>query len=158
MPTTMVRTAMLGSASVAAATRALAAPPHGSQRASKMVSNLARPSRLTGVPSWRSTSDIRGSGVAGLKSFIKDNRQDNFVDNISRKLLAYALGRSLQLSDEALIEKMKTNLAANGYRFRSLVETIVLSPQFRDQRVATVTAAAPARPALNKINFQKEKP
>ncbi len=105
--------------------------------------------------------DIQGTGIAGLKSFIKDKRQENFVDNISRKLLAYALGRSLQLSDEVLIEKMKTNLAAKSYRFSSLVETIVLSPQFRDHRVGAVTASAPAptqKPALNRINFQKEKP
>jgi hypothetical protein len=105
--------------------------------------------------------DVKGDGIAGLKSFVKDHRQENFIDNISRKLLAYALGRSLQLSDEALIEKMKVNLAANGNRFSSLAETIVLSPQFRDQRVAPAIAAAPAptqKPALNRINFQKEKP
>jgi hypothetical protein len=105
--------------------------------------------------------DVQGTGVAGLKSFIKDHRQENFVDNISRKLLAYALGRSLQLSDEALIDKMKVNLAANGYRFGSLVETIVLSPQFRDQRVTPLTTAqkppAAANP-LQRINLPKEKP
>ena len=38
-----------------------------------------------------------------------------------------ALGRSLLLSDEPAIERMKTTLAANGYRFDSLVETIVTS-------------------------------
>jgi hypothetical protein len=104
--------------------------------------------------------DVQGSGVPGLKSFIKDHRQDNFVDNLSRKLLAYALGRSLQLSDEGLIDKMKANLKAKDYRFSALVETIVLSPQFRDRRAALVTAAAPvsSKPQpLQKINFQKEK-
>jgi hypothetical protein len=45
-------------------------------------------------------------------------------------LLAYALGRSLQLSDEPTLERMQTQLAANGYRFSPLVETIVTSPQF----------------------------
>jgi hypothetical protein len=103
--------------------------------------------------------DVQGNGVAGLKAFIKDHRQENFVDNLSRKLLAYALGRSLQFSDEGLIDKMKVNLAANGYRFRSLVETIVLSPQFRDHRALPLTTAqTPSKPALTKINFQKEKP
>jgi hypothetical protein len=100
-----------------------------------------------------------GDGVPGLKAYIKANRQDLFVDNISRKLLAFALGRSLQLSDEGLIDKMKVNLAKDGYRFRALVETIVVSPQFRDRRAPIVTAAAPATPAnsnLKKINFQKE--
>jgi hypothetical protein len=57
---------------------------------------------------------------------------------------------------------MKANLAANGYRFRSLVETIVLSPQFRDHRVAAITTASRTAPAaanpLQKVNLPKEKP
>jgi hypothetical protein len=58
------------------------------------------------------------------------------VDNFSRKLLAYSLGRSLLLSDEPTIERMKAALAANGYRFTSLVEAIVTSPQFVNRRPA----------------------
>jgi hypothetical protein len=50
-------------------------------------------------------------------------------------LLAYALNRSLQLSDEALIERMKTRLLAKDYGFDSLVETIVTSPQFLNTRI-----------------------
>jgi len=105
--------------------------------------------------------EVQGTGVPGLKAFIKDHRQENFIDNISRKLLAYALSRSLQLSDEALLDRMKANLAAKDYRFSSLIETIVLSPQFRNQRVpvlATASTAAPAAPdPLQKINLPKEK-
>jgi hypothetical protein len=98
-----------------------------------------------------------GNGVSGLRDFIKANRQDEFIDNLSRKLLAYALGRSLQLSDEGLIDRMKVNLKNDDYRFRALVETIVLSPQFRDHRVEPLTTAqgAPAKDGLHKINFQK---
>ena len=33
-----------------------------------------------------------------------------------------------------LIERMQAKLAANGYRFHSLVETIVTSPQFLNKR------------------------
>jgi hypothetical protein len=50
-------------------------------------------------------------------------------------LLAYALNRSLQLSDEAVIEHMKTKLLAKEYRFDSLAETIVTSPQFLNARI-----------------------
>ena len=51
------------------------------------------------------------------------------------KLLAYALSRSLLLSDDPdRFEQMQANLAANGYRFASLVETIVTSPQFLNRR------------------------
>jgi hypothetical protein len=76
--------------------------------------------------------------------------------------MAYALNRSPQLSDESLVDKMKTNLAADGYKFRSLVDTIVLSPQFLDRR-ATDQASMPQAPApqpaggkLIKTDFRKE--
>jgi hypothetical protein len=76
------------------------------------------------------------SGVAGLLDYIRAEREDDFLDNLCRKMLAYALGRSLILSDEPLIDEMRTKLAADGHRFRSLVETIVTSPQFRMRRGA----------------------
>ena len=55
---------------------------------------------------------------------------------MARKLLAYALSRSLQLSDDAVIDRMMARLAANGNRFQSMVETIVTSPQFLNKRAA----------------------
>jgi hypothetical protein len=94
---------------------------------------------------------INGVGFQGLRDFIRDHRQDQFINNFCRKLLTYALDRSLQLSDEALIDTMQTNLAAQGNRFDSLVETIVLSPQFRNKRIP-----APQKPetqiASRKVN------
>ncbi|MEO2089552.1 MAG: DUF1592 domain-containing protein, partial [Gemmataceae bacterium] len=75
-----------------------------------------------------------GDGIAGLKSYIRDHRQPDFVDNLCRKLLAYALGRTLQLSDEKLLREMKVKLAASEYRFSVLVEAIVTSPQFLTHR------------------------
>jgi hypothetical protein len=76
----------------------------------------------------------QGSGVEGVRTYIREHRQAGFLDNLSRKLLAYALDRSLQLSDDALIERMKTRLAAREYRINTLVETIVTSPQFLNKR------------------------
>lgn len=76
-----------------------------------------------------------GVGIEGLKTFIREHRQNEFVDNLSRKLLVFALNRSLQLSDESLIDRMERNLAAKDYRFDTLVETIVASPQFLDKRM-----------------------
>jgi hypothetical protein len=79
---------------------------------------------------------INGVGFEGLRDFIRDHRQDQFLNNLSRKLLSYSLNRTLQLSDEALVDTMQTNLAKQGDGFDSLVETIVLSPQFRNKRVS----------------------
>ena len=77
---------------------------------------------------------FQGTGLAGLQAFIREDRENEFIDNLSRKLLAYALNRSLQLSDEALIEQMKNRLTAKDYRFDCLFETIVTSPQFLNKR------------------------
>jgi hypothetical protein len=76
-----------------------------------------------------------GNGVPGLRDYIREHRQQDFVANISRKLLAYALNRSLQLSDEPVIEQIQAKAAADEFRFASLVETIVTSPQFLNRRL-----------------------
>src|SRR5437773_815186 len=76
----------------------------------------------------------QGTGFEGVQAYIREHRQKDFTDNLSRKLLAYGLGRSLQLSDEPAIERMQVKLAANGYSFTPLVETIITSPQFLNKR------------------------
>ena len=45
-------------------------------------------------------------------------------------------------SDAALIKKMRADLATRGYRFSSLVETIVTSPQFLNKRVTAESRAS----------------
>jgi mono/diheme cytochrome c family protein len=75
-----------------------------------------------------------GDGVAAIQNFIREHRENDFVDNFSRKLFAYSLGRSLMLSDEPTIEQMRAALTADHYRFDSLVQTIVTSPQFVNRR------------------------
>jgi hypothetical protein len=77
----------------------------------------------------------QGNGLDGVKSYIREHRQADFLDNLSRKLLSYALNRSLQLSDESVIERMESGLHAKDYRFSTLVETIVTTPQFLNARI-----------------------
>jgi hypothetical protein len=73
-------------------------------------------------------------GAEGLHEYLHEVRQGDFVDNLSGKLFAYALGRSLLPSDKKTLDEMRTRLAADGYTFGSLVETIVTSPQFLNKR------------------------
>ncbi|HWC99973.1 MAG TPA: DUF1592 domain-containing protein [Candidatus Sulfopaludibacter sp.] len=75
-----------------------------------------------------------GAGYEAIESYIRQKRQQEYLENLSRKLLAYALNRSLLLSDEITVQQLQTRLAANGDRFATLVETIVTSPQFRNKR------------------------
>jgi hypothetical protein len=77
---------------------------------------------------------VDGAGLEGLKAYLRDRREEEFIDNLSRKMLAYALGRGLLLSDEELLREMRTKLKANGHRFGVLVESVVTSPQFLNKR------------------------
>jgi hypothetical protein len=81
----------------------------------------------------------KGAGLKGLQQYIREKRQKDFVDQLCRKLLAYGLGRSLLLSDEITIERMRGRLEASGYRFSTLVQTIVESPQFQARRGASAS-------------------
>ena len=81
-----------------------------------------------------------GEGLAGLREYVRTKRQDDFLDNLSRKLLAYGLGRSVMLSDEATVKQMRAKLARDGFRFGSLIESVVTSRQFMTKRGPEVTA------------------
>jgi mono/diheme cytochrome c family protein len=83
-----------------------------------------------------------GHGLPGLHAYLKENRQDEFVDSFCRKLLAFALGRTLLPGDEELIEAMRRHLATNDYRFGAMVEMIVTSPQFLNRRADHVARNA----------------
>jgi hypothetical protein len=80
-----------------------------------------------------------GAGLEGLTAYLRGHRQQDFVNNLCRKLLAYALGRGLLLSDEPLLREMRTRLEANDYRFAILIDTVVTSPQFLNQRGAAAS-------------------
>ena len=48
-----------------------------------------------------------------------------------RRLLGYALGRAVTLSDTTLIDEMVAELNKNDGRISAAVQVIVKSPQFR---------------------------
>jgi hypothetical protein len=73
-------------------------------------------------------------GIDGLRAYLRDIRQDDFIDNLCRKLFSYALGRGLLLSDRKALAEMKAKLAADRYVLGSLVESIVARPQFLNKR------------------------
>jgi mono/diheme cytochrome c family protein len=89
-----------------------------------------------------------GEGLAGLRSYIHEHRERDFIDNLTRKLLAYGLGRTLLLSDEPLVDEMKAGLAAHANRIDGLIEAIVTSPQFRNRRAPAEMKTAGVPPSL----------
>jgi hypothetical protein len=75
-----------------------------------------------------------GAGLDGLRTYLRRQRQEEFLDNLCRKLLSYALGRTLAPSDDAVIDQMRRSLEAEDYRFGALIDTIITSPQFLTKR------------------------
>lgn len=73
-------------------------------------------------------------GLEGLRHYLLTQRRAAFLRQFCRKLLGYALGRAVQLSDEPLLAEMQTELQARDFRFSAAVETIVRSRQFREVR------------------------
>jgi hypothetical protein len=73
-------------------------------------------------------------GLAGLRDYLLSQRREAFLRQFCRKLLGYALGRGIQLSDEPLLAEMQAQWKASDYRMTAAVEAIVRSRQFRDIR------------------------
>ena len=71
-------------------------------------------------------------GVQGLKAHLL-NHKDTFIRNLSRKMLGYALGRSLQSTDLCTVESIVQRLRENDYHAQELVLGIVTSPPFRQK-------------------------
>ncbi len=72
--------------------------------------------------------------IGGLREYLLTKRRDDFLRQFCRKLLGYALGRGVQLSDEPLLSQMQTDLRAKEYRVGAAIEAIVQSRQFLDIR------------------------
>lgn len=72
-------------------------------------------------------------GVDGLKKVLI-TRKDEVIRNLSSKMLAYALGRGLSLSDRCAVDRIMDALRRDGYQAHTLVQEIVLSVPFRYQR------------------------
>lgn len=73
-------------------------------------------------------------GLAGLRGYLLQARRQAVLRQFCKKLLGYALGRAVQLSDEPLLAEVERRLAATGYRFSAAVDLIVKSRQFREIR------------------------
>ena len=86
------------------------------------------------------------AGLDGLRQHLLGPKRDDVVRQFCRKLLMYALGRPLLISDKPLVEDMVRTLAAHDYKVGMAIDRIVRSPQFREVRgmdYAGVAVTAP---------------
>ncbi|MEE3370832.1 MAG: DUF1592 domain-containing protein [Planctomycetota bacterium] len=70
-------------------------------------------------------------GIDGLRRYLLTERRDEFQRQFCRKLLGYALGRRVLLSDRQLLNKMASQLEKNEGRVLAAVLAIVRSRQFQ---------------------------
>jgi hypothetical protein len=97
----------------------------------------ARTHDLAGRPIDTHAKLFDGTQVEGadaLIDYLVTRKRDVVVRQFCRKLLGYALGRGVQLSDKPLLTAMQQKLRDHDYRFSIAVETIVRSKQFREIR------------------------
>jgi len=68
-------------------------------------------------------------------------RKDEFLRNVTQKVLGYSLGRSLQDGDQCTVQKIMQTLEKDHYGARTLIREVVLSVPFRESQ--TLPSAAP---------------
>ncbi len=82
------------------------------------------------LPSGRSFA-----GLSGLQTALIEERRDDLVSQVTRKMLAYALGRQLEYYDEAAVREIIAVVEKDGRRFRSLIYAIVSSEPFLKKQI-----------------------
>jgi len=70
------------------------------------------------------------NGPAELRKVLL-NHSDEFLTNITEKLMTYALGRGLGAADAPAVRKVKREAASAEYRFAALIQGIVTSTPFQ---------------------------
>ncbi|QDT05395.1 hypothetical protein K227x_37950 [Rubripirellula lacrimiformis] len=70
-------------------------------------------------------------GMDGLKRFLLENRQDQFVRATVSKLATYALGRPLAFSDRAEIDAITAQVRRDGDGLKTMVNAIINSNLFQ---------------------------
>jgi len=112
------------------------------------------------IGKWRTTAGVHeldSSGVlpngksfetpAELRSILLDDIAE-FARTITEKTLIYALGRGLEPYDRVTVNKIRTTLADDGYRFQTLIHEVVKSLPFQQRRGEVVEVGRPQEVAL----------
>ena len=70
------------------------------------------------------------NGLEDLKKFLLDQRHEQFAHALVSKMLTYSLGRSLELTDEPLVNELSEGFVQADYRLSALMKNIVRSKPF----------------------------
>jgi hypothetical protein len=93
-----------------------------------------RDKEITGLPidpKSKLKDGTQFEGIDGLRDYLLTKKKDVVVRLFCRRLLGYALGRAVTLSDTVLLDEMVAELNKNGGKVSAAVQAIVRSPKFR---------------------------
>ena len=71
------------------------------------------------------------AGAETLRQYLVNERRDEFARSLVSRLMTYAIGRRLELSDQPAIDDIAEEFATNDYQLRDLIQTIVASETFQ---------------------------
>lgn len=70
------------------------------------------------------------SGMVELKTYLLEQKKEQFARALTSRMTSYALGRSLEFTDEEAIDEMASDFAASDFRLNYLINRIVASELF----------------------------
>lgn len=70
------------------------------------------------------------AGADELKSYLLAKRREQFARSLVSRLMTYALGRRLELSDQPIVDDIVADSLENGFRLADLVQEVAASPVF----------------------------
>lgn len=92
-------------------------------------------------------------GPAGLKLAIVEAYHEEFIRQLSSRLLSYGLGRQLEYFDEPAIRKIYRDLETDDFRLHTLINSIINSYPFQHKRLPQASIdEAREEPGLNRNN------
>jgi hypothetical protein len=69
-------------------------------------------------------------GISELKDYLLTSKRDQFASALVRKLLTYAIGRSLEFSDRDAVDNLTADFITHDYQLLYLVQAIITSDPF----------------------------
>ena len=78
-------------------------------------------------------SGVEIDGLEELKSYLKQHKQSEFARALTVKLLTYALGRTLEFTDDPLVDELTQGFIESDYKLQTLIRLIVQSESFRSK-------------------------
>ena len=94
--------------------------------------NKRKPKRIEVVdPRTKLANGTEIQDLDALKAYLIEHKRDEFAETLTRKLLAYSLGRYLEFTDTESVKRLAADFREEDYRLKDLVVSIALSEPFR---------------------------